>query len=78
MTHICKKCPKGIGKTRNSLELEEGGGGAEVNIWGEYGGIKMLSKNTGDGVHLIVKLSAISLEACKFTKNELHAFFQGF
>ena len=38
----------------------------------------MLSKNTGDGVHLIVKLSAISLEACKFTKNELHAFFQGF
>ena len=36
----------------------------------------MLSKNTCEGVHLIVKLPAISLEACKFTKNELlHAYF---
>ena len=31
----------------------------------------MLSKNTCEGVHLIVKLPAISLQACKFTKNEL-------
>ena len=30
-------------------------------------GLKMLSKNTGEGVHLIVKLPDISLEACKFT-----------
>ena len=36
----------------------------------------MLSKNSCEGVHLIVKLPAISLEACKFTKNELlHAYF---
>ena len=31
----------------------------------------MLSKNTCEGVHLIVKLPAISLQACKFSKNEL-------
>ena len=38
--------------------------------------LKMLSKNTCDGVHLIVKLPAISLQACKFTKNELlHTHF---
>ena len=38
--------------------------------------LKMLSKNTNEGVHLIVKLPAISLQACKFTKNELlHTHF---
>ena len=31
----------------------------------------MLSTNTCEGVHLIVKLLAISLKACKFTKNVL-------
>ena len=31
----------------------------------------MLPKNTCEGVHLMVKLLAISLQACKFTKNEL-------
>ena len=31
----------------------------------------MLSKNTYEGVHLLVKLPAISLQACKFTKIEL-------
>ena len=35
------------------------------------GVLKILSKNTCEGVHLIVKLPAISLQACKFTKNEL-------
>ena len=35
------------------------------------GELKILSKNTCEGVHLIVKLSAISLHASKFTKNEL-------
>ena len=34
-------------------------------------GPKMLSKNTCEGLHLIVKLLAISLQACKFTKNGL-------
>ena len=43
-----------------------GGGGG-----GGGGGLKMLSKNAFEGVHLIVKLPAISLQACKFTKNEL-------
>ena len=35
------------------------------------GGLKLLLKNTCEGVHLIVKLPAIILQACKFTKNEL-------
>ena len=36
----------------------------------------MLSKDSCEGVHLIVKLPAINLEACKFTKNELlHNYF---
>ena len=38
---------------------------------GGGGGLKMLLKNTCEGVHLIVKLPAIILQACKFTKNEL-------
>ena len=43
---------------------------------GEHGGFKMLSKNTCEGVHLIIKLPAISLQAYKFTKNEfLHTYF---
>ena len=47
---------------------------------GSMGGwLKMLSKNICEGVHLIVTLPAISLEACKFTKNELlHAYFSRF
>ena len=36
----------------------------------------MLLENTSEGVHLIVKLPAISLQAYKFTKNELlHTYF---
>ena len=31
----------------------------------------MLSKNTSEGVNLKVKLPALSLQACKFTKNKL-------
>ena len=39
----------------------------------------MLSKNTCEGVHLIVKLLAISLQACKFTKmNFFTHVFEGF
>ena len=45
---------------------------------GEHGGLKILSENTCEGVHLI-KLPAISPQACKFTKNELlHTFFKDF
>ena len=32
-------------------------------------------KNTCEGVHLSAKLFAISLQTCKFTKNELHTYF---
>ena len=34
-------------------------------------GLKMLSKNICEGVHLTVKFAAISLQAYKFTKHEL-------
>ena len=51
-------------------------GGLSQYMGEEHGGLKMLSKNTCEGVHLIVKLPAISLQACKFTKNELlHTYF---
>ena len=44
--------------------------------WGGGGELKMLLKNTCEWVHLLVKVPAISLQACKFTKNELvHAYF---
>ena len=50
--------------------------GAYVNALGEHGGLKMLLKNTCEGVHLIVKLLSISLQACKFTKNKPpHTYF---
>ena len=35
------------------------------------GWLKMLSKNTCEEVHFILKLPAISMQACKFTRNEL-------
>ena len=38
---------------------------------GSMGELKILSKNTCEVVHLIKKLPTISLEASKFTKNEL-------
>ena len=63
---------------------EHGGGGAPQNLMGGRGGgwleskhgesmgeLKMLSKNTCERVHLMKKLLAISLQASKFTKNEL-------
>ena len=54
--------------------------GALKSIHGwTMGGLKMLLKNTCEGVHLIVKLPATSLQACKFTKNELlHTFLKDF
>ena len=52
------------------------GEGLSQNMGGARGELKMLSKNACEGVHLIVKLPAISLQACKFTKNELlHTYF---
>ena len=52
------------------------GGGLESILGGSMRGLKMLSKNICEGFHLLVKLPAISLQACKFTKNELlHTYF---
>ena len=43
---------------------------------GVWGVLKTLLKNTFEGVPLSVKLPAISLQTCKFTKNELlHTYF---
>ena len=53
-------------------------GGAYNAVGGAWVELKMLSKNTCEGVHLIVNLPAISLQACEFTKNELYTYFQGF
>ena len=51
-----------------SSKFDEGGlSEYMVGAWG----LKILSKNTCEGVNLIVKLPTISLQACKFTKNGL-------
>ena len=42
-------------------------GGLKSIHGGRMGSLEMLPKNTCEGVHLIVKLLAISLQACKFT-----------
>ena len=59
-----------------ALQNLMGGGGLSQYMGGVWRGLKTLSKNTCEGVHLIVKLPGISLQACKFIKNELlHAYF---
>ena len=44
--------------------------GLSQYMGGAWAGVKML-KNTCEGLHLLVMLLAISLQAYKFTKNEL-------
>ena len=59
-----------------SSKFDVGWGGGLSQYMGVHGGFKMLSKNTCEGVYLIIKLPAISLQAYKFTKNEfLHTYF---
>ena len=59
-----------------SSKFDGGGGGLKSKHGGAWGQLKMLSKNTYEGVQLIVKLPAISLQASKFTKNEfLQTYF---
>ena len=42
-------------------------------------GVKTVLNSACEGVHLLVKLPVLSLQACKFTKNELlHIFFKDF
>ena len=58
----------------SKFDVEEGG--LKSIHGGSMGGPKMLSKNTCDGVHMVVRLPSISLQACKFIKNELlHTYF---
>ena len=40
-------------------------------IGGAWEVLKTVGENTSEEVHLLVKLPVISLQACKFTKNEL-------
>ena len=51
-----------------------------VNTLGEIGGggeLKRVLRNSCGGVHLLVKLSVISLQACRFTKTKiLHTFLK--
>ena len=79
---VLRTCHWGL--FRCPLEGKEGGRARQNLIarfksiyWGSMSGrFKVLSKNTCEGVHLIVKLPAISLQACKFTKIELlHSYF---
>ena len=42
-----------------------------MGVGGGVGWLKMPSKNTCEEVHFILKLPAISMQACKFTRNEL-------
>ena len=65
--------PLGRGGRGGLFKIDEGVGSVHG---GSMRGLKMLSKNTCEGVYSIVKLRAISLQACKFTKNELlHTYF---
>ena len=58
--------------------VENKGGSSKFNGEGG-GGLQMLLKNTCEGVFLLLKLPAISLQTCKSTKNELlHTFFARF
>ena len=64
-------------KALQNLMWGGGGGGLNTIHGGSMrgGGAKMLSKKTCEGVHSIIKLPAISLQDCKFTKDELHTYF---
>ena len=63
--------PTGVANMEGGSSKFDGGGGSSQNMGGAWGELKTLSKNTCEGVHLIVELPAISLQASKFTKNEL-------
>ena len=56
-----------------------GGRGGEEGLEsihrGSMGELKMVLKNTCEGVHLLLKFPAISLHVCIFTKNKLQTNF---
>ena len=87
---ICKNCVHCLGAPAivwprvshrcrehgGSLQNLMGGGRLKSIHGGSMGGLKIQSKNICEKVCLIVKLPAIILQACKFTKNELfHTHF---
>ena len=64
--------PTGVANMGEEQARPIGGSSPKFDGGGEaWGELKMSSKNICEGVHLIVKLSALSLQASKFTKNEL-------
>ena len=68
LSHIIQPCCQ----PRVSHRCCKHRGGLSQNM----GELKMQSKNTCEGVYLIVKLPAISLQAGRFTENELlHIYF---
>ena len=72
------RCWEHVGTVQNLMGGwgGRGGVGSWANTWGKYGGLKMVLKNTCEGVYLLIKLLALSLQACKYTKNELfHTYF---
>ena len=77
-TRVSPTGVESMGRGGGALQnLMVGGGGLSQYMWQAWRGgcLRMLLKNTSEGVHLIVKLPAISLQTCKFTKNELHTYF---
>ena len=51
----------------------------KTGLWGPHLVFQMVLKSTCEGVHVLIKLPAINLQACKCTKNGLlQACFQGF
>ena len=71
----CTQFPTGV-ENMGALQNLMGGGGGLSQYMGGAWGLKTLLKNTCEGVYLLVKLPAISLQASKFTKNNiLHTYF---
>ena len=69
---MCYICIRGFPQVFRTLGALQYLMGELESIQGEHGGLKVKSlKNTCEGVHLLVKLPAIRLQACNFTNNEL-------
>ena len=67
------RCAPAIEEGGGFLKFDRGVGGLSHTL-GEDRGLKTVLKNTCEEAHLLVKLLAVSLQACKFTNNDLHAY----
>ena len=64
MENVCSTgFPTGVEGMGGALQNLMGGGGLSQYMGGAWGRLKMVPKNNCKGVHLIVKLPAISLQA---------------